>query len=76
METYHFFVTVEADDKISQRGLSALLSALHDNVFAALVEVGRRYKVTNVVAVTTTQLEERGEIGWKKWKEDETCLES
>jgi len=73
MQVYHFFVTVEADAKISRGGLTALLHAVHDKVFEALTLVGRRYKVTDVRAVTVTRLEEHGEVGWKSWKEDETC---
>ena len=74
METYHFFVTVESDDKVSRRGLTALLRAIHDKVFEALTLVGKRYKITNVRVVTVTRLEEHGEVSWKSWTEDETCL--
>ena len=65
MKTYHFFVSVDVDEKVSTKGLHALLQALHDKVFEALVLAGKRYKIKNVVAVTTTRLEERDEMQWQ-----------
>ena len=69
MNTYHFFVSVETDSKISSRGLKSLEEVLHEHVLIALSLVGQRYTVKKVFAVTTTRLEERGERQWRNEEE-------